>query len=270
MKVWSNTNTLQDYSDGLNFTEKKQEAKIALLGSKSINLSDFPNLRGIFRAGVGKENVPEAEANNKKIIVKYPSALTQKIIFKETANFTTHLILKMLFKNLGKLEGWKKEKRIELENKKVLLLGQGNIGKLVKKNLEQLTTVLTYDILHNSPNELENNLKQADCLSIHIPGLVENDSFLDAKKLSLLKNGSSIVNTARGSIVNEDDLLVEIKSKRLYAAFDVFWKEPYLGKLRKYHPDQFYMTPHIASTCSGFLEGCRKDLDILIEEISNE
>ena len=270
MKVWSNTNTLKDYSDGLNFTEKKQEADIALLGSKSIDLSDFPNLRGIFRAGVGRENVPEVEADLKEIIVKYPSALTQKIIFKETANFTTHLILKMLFKNLGKLDSWKKEKRIELEHKKVLLLGQGNIGKLVKQNLERLTTVLTYDIISNPLDELEDYLSQADCLSIHIPNLPENDSFIDAKKLSLLKDGSSIVNTARGNIVNEQDLLVEVKSQRLYAAFDVFWQEPYFGELREYHPDRFYMTPHVASTCVGFLQGCRRDLDTLIQEISNE
>ncbi len=270
MKVWSNTSTLKDYSVGLKFTESKEEAEIALLGSKIINLSDFPKLRGIFRAGVGKDNVPEAEALERNITVKYPSTETQRIIFQETANFTTHLILKMLYRNVGQLESWTKEKRIELKHKRVLLLGQGNIGKLVKKNLEKLTTVLTFDIMFDPLDELENYLSQADCLSIHIPNSPENDSFIDAKKLSLLKDGSSLINTARGPIVNEQDLLEEIKSQRLFAAFDVFWQEPYFGELREYHPDQFYMTPHVASSCAGFLQGCRQDLDILIQEISNE
>tara|TARA_B100000575_G_scaffold291984_1_gene299211 strand:+ start:10321 stop:11133 length:813 start_codon:yes stop_codon:yes gene_type:complete len=270
MKIWSNTSTLKDYSEGLEFTVKKEEAEILLLGGKSVNLEDFPNLRGIFRAGVGKDNVSETEATNRNIIVKYPSKETQKIIFQETANFSTYLILKMLYKNIGELETWRKEKRIDLKQKKVLLLGQGNIGKLVKNNLAKLTTVLTFDIMFNPPYDLEKKLLQADCLSIHIPNSPENDSFIDAKKLSLLKDGSSIVNTARGPIVNEHDLLSEIKSQRLYAAFDVFWHEPYYGELREFHPEQFYMTPHVASTCSGFLQGCRKDLDFLAQELSNE
>lgn len=267
MKIWSNTSTLEDFSEGLEFTLKKEEAEIALLGSKPINLSEFPNLKGLFRAGVGRDNVPELEAKNKGIEVKYPSLETQLIIFKETANFATHLILKMLFINAGNLENWTKEKRVELSQKKVLLLGQGNIGRLVRNNLETITKVLTFDIMDNTLDELESLLKEADCLSIHIPNSDENDSFIDRKKLSYLRDGASIVNTARGKIVNENDLLEEIKSKRLYAAFDVFWQEPYHGELRKYHPSQFYMTPHIASTCQGFLMGCRADLDLLIEEL---
>ena len=40
--------------------------------------------------------------------------------------------------------------------------------------------------------------------------------------------------------------------------------------LKKYHPEKFLMSPHIASTCSEFLEGCREGLDRLIEDIEND
>ena len=59
MKVWKNTSTLDGYDEGLIFTEHKDQADIALLGSKPITLYQFPNLKGIFRAGIGKDKVPE-------------------------------------------------------------------------------------------------------------------------------------------------------------------------------------------------------------------
>ena len=84
-----------------------------------------------------------------------------------------------------------------------------------------------------------------------------------------MKDGAVLINTARGATVDEDALFKEIEAFRLRAAFDVYWQEPYQGKLKQFHPDRIYMTPHVASTCSGFIEGCRNDLNILIEDLSS-
>ena len=83
-----------------------------------------------------------------------------------------------------------------------------------------------------------------------------------------MKNDAILVNTARGAIVDEDALYKEIKSDRLKAAFDVFWEEPYRGKLMEFHPHRFFMTPHVASNCVEFSESCRKNLDELIAELA--
>jgi len=85
----------------------------------------------------------------------------------------------------------------------------------------------------------------------------------------MMKDNSVIINTARALIVDENALYTEISNGRLKAAFDVFWEEPYQGMLKEFYPNDFYMTPHIASTSIGFLEGCRKGLDELIKEINN-
>ena len=45
-----------------------------------------------------------------------------------------------------------------------------------------------------------------------------------------------------------DSKYIELKKNRLRAAFDVYWKEPYNGKLKDFYPDNFFMTPHVAST----------------------
>jgi len=270
MKIWKNTSTLDGYDEGLLFTNDKAKAEIAIIGSKSICLNDFPSLKGIFRAGIGKDNVPEEQAAKREILVRYPDNKTINIIFSETAAFTCSLIFRMLYNSVGQLEKWSKFDRVALSSKTLLVIGKGNIGSRVAKNMKPFMKVITFDIIENKLSSLPSLLSQADCTTIHIPKTENNKNFLDKKKLAIMKDGSVIINTARGSLVNEEALYEELSSKRLKAAFDVFWEEPYNGKLKKFHPDYFFMTPHLASTCNGFLNGCRRGLDDLMIELRND
>ena len=268
MLIWKNTSTLDGYDNGLIFTEDKNCAEIALLGSKPLELSEFPNLKGIFRAGIGKDNVPEKEAIEKGILVKYPSQETVDSIFNETATFTCNLIFRMLYGYVGSLEPWYKYDRQEMLQKTLLVIGTGNIGQRVVKFMEPFMNVITFDILQNKESDLPELIRQADCITLHIPKMDENESFINQEKLAMMKDDAALINTARGSLVNEDALFAEISSGRLRAAFDVFWKEPYAGQLKKFHPDKFYMSPHIAGYTDSFLLGCREALDNLMSELS--
>ena len=53
IKIWKNTSVLNEFNEELTFTENKQTADLILLGSRQIDLDEFPNVKGIFRAGVG-------------------------------------------------------------------------------------------------------------------------------------------------------------------------------------------------------------------------
>jgi phosphoglycerate dehydrogenase-like enzyme len=270
MKIWKNTSTLNGYDQGLLFTENKNEVKIILLGSKPIDLIDFPNLKGIFRAGIGKDNVPEKKASKRGILVRYPSQNTIKIIFDETAAFTCSLIFRMLYHHVGTIEAWTKYDRTALSAKKLLVIGTGNIGSRVENFMQPFMQVVTFDIMGNEISELPFLITQADCITLHIPKTGDNEAFMDKERLGLMKDGAIIINTSRGAIVDEDALYSEVKSGRLEAAFDVFWQEPYNGKLNKFYPNQFFMTPHVASTCSRFLKGCREGLDLLMQELHHD
>ena len=269
MLIYKNTSTLDGYNEGILFTSDCTKADIALLGSKPINLKDFPNLKGIFRAGIGKDNVPIREAEAAGIIVRFPEQNTVDLIFEETANFTCGLIFRMLYDNVGTLDPWLKYDRIQLQDKALLIIGQGNIGKRITYKMQNFMKVQTYDVVSNTADDLVDLLRIADCVSIHIPNVPENQSFIDQEKLELMKDGATLINTARGAIVDEDALYNEISKNRIKAAFDVYWQEPYQGKLKEFHPERFYMTPHVASTCRGFLQGCRRDLDKLVKDLSN-
>ena len=261
MKYWKNTATLDHLVPELLDTVDAAEAEMAVIGSKPINLSEMPNLKAIFKCGVGVDNVPFDEAKKRDIQVILPSEQTKSYIFEETANFAVHLILRMLYKDLGSVENWVKNQREFLGQKKVLVLGLGNIGRQVANKLSPLVPVLTYDPLENAENELEDLFRQADAITLHMPLLDNTRGFVNAEKLSWMKDGAALINTARGPIVEEQALYEEIKQGRIFAAFDVFWQEPYEGILRQFHPDRFVMTPHVASNCSNFLDGLALDFN---------
>lgn len=269
MKLWKNTATLDEFIPELGSTVNAEEAELAVIGSKPIPVKDMPNLKGIFKCGVGTDNVPFEEAESMGIEICLPSEGTQSIIFEETANFAVFSVLRALYNETGDLENWVKYERPFLGNRKVLIVGLGRIGKFVRQKLSTLVELLTFDIIENAPEELERFTKEADVITLHIPLNAKTEGFWDKEKLSWMKDGAVLVNTSRGPTVNEADLLKEIESNRLKAVFDVYWKEPYHGPLREFHPNYFYMTPHIASTCDDFLKGLAEDFKNFKKRLSH-
>ena len=115
-----------------------------MIGSQKINLYDFENLKGIFRAGIGRDNVPEKEAQEKGIIDRYPSQKTTGIIFDETASFTCSLIFLMLYSNVGTLDPWVKEPRRQMSQQNLLVIGTGKIGSRVTQLMKPFMEVIPH------------------------------------------------------------------------------------------------------------------------------
>ncbi len=135
MKIFKATSTLNSFLASVDLTKNPDEADIVLVGGQQIELSRFPKLIGIFKCGVGTDNLPFEEAKEKGVLIKLPSDKTNEIIFEETANFTCHLILKGLYSEIGTWNNWVKEKRNMLSEKKLLVIGTGRIGgRIASKN----------------------------------------------------------------------------------------------------------------------------------------
>ena len=92
----------------------------------------------------------------------------------------------------------------------------------------------------------------------------------DAEKLSWMKDGATLVNTARAALVSEEDLFHELESGRLLAAFDVFWQEPYKGKLLDLTNERILISPHVASNCQEFLEATAEDFRSFLDSLQNQ
>lgn len=254
--------TLQTGSEG--------DAHVLLVGGKRFDLDSFPNLRGIFKTGVGKDNLPFEEAKQRGIEIVLPSDKTRQTIFRETADFACHMIMKCLYRELGDWDAWVKTQRRSLESQQLLVIGAGRIGGLVRDKMSSFCDVLTYDALGNDPSELRPMMELADCVSLHLPLNDETRHFVDIEKLSWMRNGASLVNTARGAVVDEEALFNELSSGRLFAALDVFSEEPYRGPLSTLPPGRVLLTPHVASTCREFLEGTANDFRAFVKRIETQ
>ena len=144
------------------------------------------------------------------------------------------------------------------------LIGLGRIGKRVAKIAAGFDMIVkAYDPLV-SPDQardlgvelassLEDVLRTADIVSLHVPLTPETRNMINAERLALMKPGAYLVNAARGGLVDQAALLAALESGRLHGAgLDVFPQEPPDPQSPLLHRDDVIATPHIAgATLAG-------------------
>ena len=198
------------------------------------------SLKAIAKQGVGCDNIDIKTASALGI----PVMITAYANYESVAEHTLALIFALLRKippqNIfTKNGGWdqKSYTGYELTNKTLGVVGFGRIGRrLVELVAPMKTNILIYDpfikkeqipdnvILLNTLGEL---LTESDIVSLHCPLTPETNRMIGEKEISLMKKESWIINTARGAIINESELIKALLNNKIAgAALDVFEKEP--------------------------------------------
>ncbi|MBE6087009.1 MAG: lactate dehydrogenase [Clostridium beijerinckii] len=122
----------------------------------------------------------------------------------------------------------------ELPNLTIGVIGTGKIGRTVIKHLSGFgCKILAHDIYENDEVksnakyvELDNLFKYSDIITLHMPATDDNYHIINKKAIKLMKDGVFIINTARGSLINTNDLIHGIESKKIGgAALDVIEQE---------------------------------------------
>jgi glyoxylate reductase len=140
----------------------------------------------------------------------------------------------------------------EITGSTVGIIGLGRIGRAVARRAQGFELRVLYTQRTRIDTELgeyrvlDDLLAEADIVSIHAPRTPETEGLLDAHRLSLLKDGAVLVNTARGEIVDEGALVAELVSGRIRAGLDVFAHEPHVPKDLLPLPN-VVLTPHLGS-----------------------
>jgi phosphoglycerate dehydrogenase-like enzyme len=98
---------------------------------------------------------------------------------------------------------------------------------------------------------LDDLLGAADTVTLHVPELPETRHLLDARRLALLPDGATVINTARGSVVDTAALTAECVSGRLDAVLDVTDPEPLPADSPLYRLPNVLLTPHVAGAMDG-------------------
>jgi len=234
-----------------------KDADYYLAGIEKIDkklLSCAKNLKIIARGGIGYNNIDLNYSKKKNISITN----TPKI----ASNSVCNLVLAFVFLRLRNIINYtsdiknKKWKPIINDEPSMLnigIIGVGNIGsKLIKKiKFLNFKNIFVNDIKKKNITGVQwkskNYLyKNCDIISINTPLTNKTNNLFNAKTFKKLKKNCTIINTARGEIINEDDLYNFLKKNQKAQVFlDTFIKEPYLGKLTKLK--NAYFTPHIGS-----------------------
>ena len=219
------------------------------------------NLKIIGRAGAGVDNIDVETAKSKNIIVMNTPGGNTNATAEHTIGLIFALLRKIPSANETTHKGlWEKKKMKgnELKGKKIGIVGFGNVGKRVAEISNALgMKVSIYSSYFNSikddfkkyvSSDLKNILLNSDIISFHCKPNKDGSSIITKDNFNMMKKNCILVNTARGGLINEADLIEALKNNVIKgAALDVFKKEP-LAESELFNLENIILTPHIAAS----------------------
>ena len=234
----------------------------------------------VLRGGI--ENVQEAVCREKGIkILNAPSRSAHAV-----ADFTVGIMIAEM-KNIvrghkGLTEGkWRKEyvnlKYIHnMRTRTVGIIGAGQIGRRVIDRLRGFgCKILVHDPflsdrevseLGYTPVSLETLLQESDFVSLHMRMSEKTHKFIAKRELDMMKKTAYFINTSRGGLVDEDDLVEALQNKTIGgAALDVFYVEPLSADSPLLKLDNVTLTPHVAGTS---MDTFADSVEIIMDELT--
>jgi phosphoglycerate dehydrogenase-like enzyme len=159
----------------------------------------------------------------------------------------------------------------ELTGKRVVLVGYGSIGKDIETMLEPFhvelirvaRTARANPKVH-AVSELDALLPKAQVVVLILPATAESRWLIDERQFGLMKQGTLLVNAARGPIVNTEALVEALKSGKIRAALDVTDPEPLPPEHPLWKCPNLLITPHVGGSSPEF---ARRALKVAADEL---
>lgn len=221
------------------------------------------NLKVIGRAGVGLDNIDLEKSEELGIQVfntpEAPSVSVAELTIGLILGLARHITKADKTMHCGE---WCKGDYMgfTLQGKKVGLIGFGNIGQAVAKRCAALEMVIgIYDVDKEAKKKAEDLgykvypsvdglVSDAQIISLHIPSTVHTQDTINEKRLALMREDAMIINTARGTLIDEEALLKVLNTGKIAgAALDVYREEPLKDESLCGCDNNLILTPHIGS-----------------------
>ncbi len=269
-EIFENTEGLEvDIDTGLSPEELKAKIKdyhgLVIRSATKVTkeiLDAAGNLKVIGRAGTGVDNVDTQYASQKGVIVMNTPGGNTVTTAEHAIAMIVALARKIPQATASMKAGkWEKKKfqGTELTGKTLGILGVGNIGSVVASRAQGLKMkVISYDpFISDELAEklgitlvtLDELFAQSDFLSIHVPLTNDTKNIVNAEAIAKMKAGISLINCARGGIVDEAAVAEAVESGKIAgAAFDVFSSEPPEADNPLLGLDGVILTPHLGAS----------------------
>lgn len=172
--------------------------------------------------------------------------------------------------------GWRESRywpSRELHGKVVGIVGASHVGRHVIELLRPFDAqVLLYDPYVTAEEAarlgvtqvgMDDLARRSDVISLHAPAKPDTHHLLDGRRLALMKDDALLINTARGSLIDEAALVVELGKGRFFAFLDVTDPEPPAAESQLRRLENVVVTPHLA----GCIEDCGRMGEMAVEEL---
>ena len=270
---------LDNFDENYTYSEDMTNEDAILVRSASLHDYNFgKNLKAIARAGAGVNNIPIDKCSENGIVVfNTPGANANAV--KELVLCALFLSSRKIVESIRWVDTLKDDENIaktaekgksnfvgpEIEGKKLGVIGLGAIGVNVANAAIKLgMTVMGYDpyIGVNAAWALSKHAKQAktleeiyrecDYITIHVPSNEETKGFMNEEAFALMKDGVRILNFARGDLVNNEDLLVNVASGKISKYISDFAAPELIGK------ENIIILPHLGASTPESEDNCAK------------
>lgn len=218
-------------------------------------LRELPRLRAVQTMSAGVEHIRRFVPDGVQL------CNGRGIHDTSTAELTLTLILASLrgipqFVRAQEHGEWRPERRESLADKRVLIVGYGQIGEAIERRVLPFEAAVTRvarsarDGVH-AIEELPGLLPDADVVVLIVPGTEDTRGLFDAEMLGRMQDGSLLVNISRGAVVDTDALLAELRSERIHAALDVVDPEPLPQGHALWGAPNLLIAPHVGGNSSA-------------------
>jgi phosphoglycerate dehydrogenase-like enzyme len=168
---------------------------------------------------------------------------------------------------------WHRTRKPALADSHVGIVGYGHIGKRIASLLEMFETKVTAFTRSGSDgsvkiSEFDDYLPKLDVIILILPLTAESKNFMNAARLKKMKDGSTLVNVARGAIVDTDALVAELNSGRITAGLDVTDPEPLPAGHPLWSAPNVIISPHVGGDSGAFEPRARKLVQAQLSRIA--
>jgi len=218
----------------------------------------FPQLKVVARVGVGYDAVDVKAATDHGVVVTIAPGTNQDAVSEHCFMLILALAKNLLRQHQPIRDGkWPRQANLPLRGKTLGLVGLGRIGRsMTTRALAFGMKVMAYEPFPDMAfvekhgvrlAPLDNLLREADYVSLHLPAMEGTRALINAERLKLMKPTAFLINTARGAVVDEQALYEVLRDKRIAGAgLDVFEEEPPLPGNPLLTLDNVVLTAHTA------------------------
>lgn len=213
----------------------------AIVGLDKIDagiLEKTPNIKVISKYGVGLDNINLNDCNTHGVHIAHTQGVNKRSVAEQALGCML-MLSRNLFVTANDLKSgsWNKSGGTQISGKTIGIIGVGNIGKDLVELLHPFNCrILVNDIIDQSNYYHHNNLiettkddifRTADIITIHTPLTADLEGLINKETLSIMRSSAIVINTARGGIVNQNDLKWALKEGIISgAAIDAYTVEP--------------------------------------------